>query len=79
MIPLPRRVLITPDPIATKRGSIHLPDTAQRWPTTGTIAAVGKDCVLKVGDRVTYGAYAVREVPGYGVLAWEKDVTGLIE
>ena len=63
--PLADRVLIEPAPAETKTvGGIIIPDTAKEKPLQGTIVAVGKgtkdeEMVLKEGDTVLYGKYAL--------------------
>ena len=66
--PLADRVLILPAPAEEKTiGGIIIPDTAKEKPLKGEVIAVGngtkdEEMVLKVGDTVLYGKYAVTEL-----------------
>lgn len=79
-IPLDLRVLVLPDPIEEKKGSILLPDSvkeANKWAqANGTIIAVGDNAWEEAkarapafrppapGDRILYGKYAGQKVTG---------------
>lgn len=60
LIPLSNRIIVQPDPRKKAIGSIHIADSVQQKPSTGTVLAVGKGfsaefpMELKVGDRVFY-------------------------
>ena len=64
--PLADRVLILPAPAEEKTiGGIIIPDTAKEKPLKGEVIAVGngtkdEEMVLKVGDTVLYGKYAIQ-------------------
>ena len=66
--PLSDRVLIAPAAAEEKTvGGIIIPDTAKEKPLKGKVVAVGngtkdEEMVLKVGDTVLYGKYAVTEL-----------------
>ena len=63
--PLADRVLILPAPAEEKTiGGIIIPDTAKEKPLQGEVVAIGngtkdEEMVVKVGDNVLYGKYAV--------------------
>lgn len=54
------RILVLPDSIDDKVGSILIPDTAKDKSTMGKVIAIGDDPVIKYkpGDRIVYGKYA---------------------
>lgn len=59
IIPLEDRILVQPDPIEEKIGSIYIPQTSQQAPIRGTVLDVGqgKEGVkmeVKTGDKVLY-------------------------
>ena len=63
--PLSDRVLILPAQAEEKVGGIIIPDTAKEKPQRGKVVAVGngtkdEEMILKVGDEVLYGKYAMR-------------------
>jgi chaperonin GroES len=64
--PLDERVLVEPQEIEEKVGSIIIPDTAKEKPIMGKVIAVGTDeevqKILKVGDKVIFGKYAGEEI-----------------
>ncbi len=64
--PLDERVLVEPQDLTEKVGSIIIPDTAKEKPSMGNVVAVGTDeelqKVLKVGDKVIFGKYAGEEI-----------------
>ena len=64
--PLDDRVLVKPLEEEQKTGSIIIPDTAKEKPIIGEVKAVGTDeeiqKLIKVGDRVIFGKYAVEEI-----------------
>lgn len=73
LLPLKDRVIIKPDEVPDKKGSIIIPDCAKRVPEKGLIVAMGKgrrskkgDIVpitdYKVGDRVLYARWTGTEV-----------------
>ena len=84
--PLADRVLITPAPAEEKIGGIIIPDTAKEKPLQGTVAAVGngtkdEEMVLKVGDNVLYGKYAVQEIEYKGekfIVMRQSDVIAIL-
>ena len=62
--PLADRVLVLPAQAEEKVGGIIIPDTAKEKPQRGKVVAVGngtkdEEMILKVGDEVLYGKYAV--------------------
>lgn len=60
LTPLSNRVIVKPDPRKKAIGSIHIADSVQQKPSTGTVLAVGKGfsaefpMELKAGDRIFY-------------------------
>ena len=85
--PLADRVLIEPAPAETKTvGGIIIPDTAKEKPLKGTIVAVGngtkdEEMVLKVGDHVLSGTYAVTELEFEGkkyLIMRQSDVVAIL-
>jgi chaperonin GroES len=91
--PLSNQVVVLPDPLPTRSGMIHLPETAMqsRQTKTGTVVRVGmgKQTVkgvipiqLNVGDKVVFGEFAgvsfTIGTKGYLVMR-EDEITGVIE
>ncbi len=64
--PLDDRVLVKPQDMEEKVGSIIIPDTAKEKPSYGEVVAIGTDEEIKelisVGDKVLYGKYAGEEI-----------------
>lgn len=56
--PVGNRLIIRPDKVVEKSGSIILPDFSKKRPTSGTIIALGDKAdkeTFKIGQRVVYG------------------------
>ena len=51
------RVLVKLDAQKMSQGGIIIPETARGKPTSGTVVAVGPECTLKIGERVSFGKY----------------------
>jgi len=69
--PLDDRVLVKPEDLEERVGSIIIPDTAKEKPSMGVVIAVGTDEelkeVIKVDDKVLFGKYAGEEIKIEGV------------
>ena len=90
--PLHDRILVKRiDEIASKHGSIFIPDSAQDKPQEGNVVAVGDGQItvngqkvplaVKAGDRVLFGKYSGSEVTVAGneyLIMKEADVLGII-
>ena len=80
MKPLGRRVLVRRDEIATKVGSIHIPDKAQRKPLGGTVVAVGPEVTtVHPGDRILFGEWSTRPVGEDGEMLYESEIMAVLE
>ena len=85
--PLADRVLVLPATAEEKIGGIIIPDTAKEKPLQGTIVAVGsgtkdEEMVLKEGDIVLYGKYAVTELEHEGkkfLIMRQNDVVAILK
>ena len=85
--PLADRVLIRPTAAEEVTiGGIIIPDTAKEKPLKGEIIAVGngtkdEEMILKAGDIVLYGKYAVTEIELEGekfLIMRQSDVLAVI-
>ena len=86
--PLADRVLVKPAAAEEKTiGGIIIPDSAKEKPLQGEVLAVGngtkdEQMVLKVGDRVLYGKYAVTELELEGekfIIMRQNDILAVVE
>ena len=84
--PLADRVLILPAPAEEKVGGIIIPDTAKEKPLRGKVVAAGngtkdEEMILKEGDTVLYGKYAVTELEYEGtkyLMMRQSDVLAIL-
>ena len=81
--PLADRVLILPAPAEEKTiGGIIIPDTAKEKPLKGEVIAAGngtkdEEMVLKAGDHVLYGKYAMYSTANTQVLKSNSTVLNI--
>jgi chaperonin GroES len=91
--PLGNRVLVRRSTVASTKGGILLPDTAQEKPKEGEVIAVGpgktndrgvvEPMHVSVGDRVIFGSYAGTEVKEMSddkeyLLLSEDEILGIV-
>lgn len=90
--PLNDRIVVEASAAETKKGSIFLPDTAQKKPQEGKVVAVGSGTLdkkgkrvplaIKKGDRVVYGQWTGSEVKIEGkdyLILRESEVLGIVD
>lgn len=76
--PTPGRIVVVEDQFQAQ-GTIIIPDTLKRRPTTGKILAVGDNVydMLTVGTRVVYGLYSgtvinFKDQPAFRILGQDE-------
>ncbi|MFM1816069.1 MAG: hypothetical protein RLZ98_2764 [Pseudomonadota bacterium] len=90
--PLHDRIVVEVAKSEEKRGSIFLPDSAQKKPHEGKVLAVGNGTLdgkgkrtplgIKPGDRIVYGQWSGSEVKIDGndyLILRESDVLGVVD
>ena len=81
LIPLDDRLLIKPDEVEEKIGSIVIPEESRQKQTTGVILAAGPtvdEPLLCPGARVLYGKYAGIEFESLQIIR-EADALCVVE